>query len=106
MKAGFSVQNACFALRAGRLARRSRGHRSRPASPRPGERPLEGVRVARLFAGCLATVVDGRLLVDEGRYLPAGETNVAAEGRAAIEKVSNDASGSTVIVFRLILALY
>jgi hypothetical protein len=43
--------------------------------------------VARLFAGCQATVVDGRLLVNEGRYLPAGETNVAAEGRAAIEKV-------------------
>jgi cytosine/adenosine deaminase-related metal-dependent hydrolase len=42
-----------------------------------------------------ATVVDGRLLVDEGRYLPADESNVTAAGRAAIEKVWNATSDST-----------
>jgi cytosine/adenosine deaminase-related metal-dependent hydrolase len=34
-----------------------------------------------------ATLVAGRLIFDEGRYLPADETAVTAAGRAAVEKV-------------------
>jgi hypothetical protein len=42
-----------------------------------------------------ATVVDGRLVVDEGRYQQADEANVTTAGRAAIEKVWNAATGSS-----------
>jgi cytosine/adenosine deaminase-related metal-dependent hydrolase len=58
----------------------------------PVSDPLKAFVWRASFHDVWATVVDGRLIVDEGRYQSADEASVTAAGRAAIEKVWDTAA--------------
>ncbi|MCC7276224.1 MAG: amidohydrolase family protein [Alphaproteobacteria bacterium] len=62
----------------------------------PQSDPLRSMVWRGSAADVSATMVDGRLLVEGGRYLPADENAIATEGAAAFEKIWSSPEGAAI----------